>query len=187
MKNIAIFASGTGSNARAIAQYFDGSENVEVALVVSNVATAKVLDMNAEMGIATYVIPSKEAYLQGDDLLDVLDFYEIDLIVLAGFLWLIPPYLVAKYKIVNIHPALLPSYGGKGMYGMRVHQAVIDNKETQSGITIHWVNEEYDKGAIIHQATVAVEPTDTAATLAQKIHTLEHLHYPQQLEKLLLG
>lgn len=186
-KRIAIFASGTGSNARKIAEYFKGHPTVEVALIVSNNPKAGVLDIATEMGIETYIIPSKQEYLHTENLLQELYVSQIDFIVLAGFLWLIPEYLVDAYpgKIVNIHPALLPKFGGKGMYGMNVHRAVADNKETESGITIHLVDKVYDNGEHVFQASVPIEPEDTPEDIQKKVLVLEHEHFPQVIERLL--
>ena len=180
MHQIAIFASGTGSNARKIIEYFEGSSDVRIGLVVSNKKDAKVLDMATEYGIPTHVL-SRHSFYETEDFLEVLSGYQIDFMVLAGFLWLIPPYLVRAYpqRMVNIHPALLPKFGGKGMYGRHVHEAVKAAGEQESGITIHFVNERYDEGDIIFQATCPVNPEDTPDTIFQKIQVLEHRHYPE--------
>jgi phosphoribosylglycinamide formyltransferase-1 len=183
---IAVFVSGTGSNARCLADYFARSHCARVRLVVSNKATAPVLDMARERGLDTYVLGRSEFY-ETTHLLEVLAAYHIDFIALAGFLWLVPPYLVRAYwrRMVNIHPALLPAYGGKGMYGMRVHEAVKAAAERETGITVHYVNEEYDAGDIIFQARCALLPTDSVADIARKVQQLEHEHYPKVLERLL--
>ncbi|MEM1216505.1 MAG: phosphoribosylglycinamide formyltransferase [Bacteroidota bacterium] len=185
MPQIAIFASGTGSNARKIIEYFQDHPSIEVTLVVSNKSAAPVLEMAESFGIATQVIQRKVFY-ETETLLD--DLQSVDLLVLAGFLWLVPPYLVHAFphKIVNIHPALLPRYGGKGMYGMHVHQAVAEAGETESGLTIHYVNEVYDEGQIIFQARCALDATDTAEDIAAKVLALEHEHFAPTLEQLLL-
>lgn len=183
-KRIAIFASGGGSNAQKIAQYFANHPTVEVALVVSNKADAGVLDIAKSMGIETYIIPSKTEYLETENLLQELYIHQIDFIVLAGYLWLIPGYLVDAFegRIVNIHPALLPKYGGKGMHGMHVHQAVVAAGEKESGITIHLVDKVYDNGKILFQAKVALEPTDTPADVQKKVLALEHANFAQVVE-----
>ena len=186
MKNIAIFASGTGSNATKIVEHFNGHTTVKVALIISNKATAKVLDMAKSKGIPTLVINRTDFY-QTEKLLTDLANYQIDFIALAGFLWLIPPYLVKTFpnKMVNIHPALLPKYGGKGMYGQHVHQAVRVNNEQESGITLHYVNEQYDEGNIIFQATCPVVATDSSTDIAQQVLKLEHYYFPRVLASLL--
>lgn len=177
--HMAIFASGAGSNAKKIIEYFSGSERVRVALIVCNNPKAGVLNIARENNIPTLVI-EKDRFFKGDAYFDELYNYSINYIVLAGFLWKLPVQLIKAFpkKIINIHPALLPAYGGKGMYGHFVHEAVIANKEKQSGITIHYVDELYDHGEIIFQATCPVEEGDTPDSLAAKIHQLEHLHFP---------
>jgi phosphoribosylglycinamide formyltransferase-1 len=184
MIHIAVFASGTGSNTRKIIDYFRLHASIAVSLIVSNQPTAGVLSIAAQEAIPSLVI-DKERFFRGDAYVGELQQRGIGFIVLAGFLWKIPPALVAAYPaaIINIHPALLPKYGGKGMYGQRVHEAVLANKETESGITIHYVDELYDHGNIIFQATCPVGETDTPDTLAQKIHLLEHTSYPGIIEK----
>jgi phosphoribosylglycinamide formyltransferase-1 len=186
-KRIAIFASGSGSNAQKIAEYFKGHPTIEVALVVSNKADAGVLDIAKSFGIETYVIPSKAEFTQTETLLQELYVSQIDFIVLAGFLWLIPEYLIEAYpsRIVNIHPALLPKYGGKGMHGMHVHHAVVAAGEKESGITIHYVDKVYDNGEHLFQATVPVEPGDTPEVVQQKVLVLEHTNFAQVIEKVL--
>lgn len=186
-KRIAIFASGSGSNAQKIAEYFKGHPTIEVALVVSNKADAGVLDIAKSVGIETYVIPSKAEFTQTETLLQELYVSQIDFIVLAGFLWLIPEYLIEAYpsRIVNIHPALLPKYGGKGMHGMHVHHAVVAAGEKESGITIHYVDKVYDNGEHLFQATVPVEPGDTPEVVQQKVLVLEHTNFAQVIEKVL--
>lgn len=188
MKNIAIFASGTGSNARKIIDYFEGHSKIKVVLVVANRPDALVLDMAGAKNISTLVINRNYLY-ESEQLLAELGRYGVDFIALAGFLWLAPPYLVKafKNKIVNIHPALLPKYGGKGMYGSRVHEAVKNAGETISGITIHHVNEHYDEGDIIFQATCDITPEDTPATIASKVQQLEHQYFAPIIESLLTG
>jgi len=178
--NIAIFASGAGSNASKIIESSLLGSHYKVALIVCNKAGAGVMDIAAKAGIPSLLI-EKEQFFKGDAYLPILQKNNIDFIVLAGFLWKIPGALIKAYpkKIINIHPALLPKYGGKGMFGHHVHEAVINNKEKESGITIHYVDEIYDHGAIIFQATCSIAENDTAATLAQMVHVLEHEHYPK--------
>lgn len=185
MQQLAIFASGTGSNARKIIEYFSGHPSIQVSLVVSNRKTAPVLEMAAGFGIKTLVLQRKEFYETENILADLAN---IDLLVLAGFLWLIPDYLVKAFpqQIVNIHPALLPQYGGKGMYGMNVHRAVSAAQETESGMTIHYVNEHYDEGQIIFQARCAINPSEEAEAIAKKVLKLEHQHFAPVIEQLLL-
>ncbi|MGG9962164.1 phosphoribosylglycinamide formyltransferase [Ferruginibacter sp. SUN106] len=182
---IAIFASGAGSNAQQIINHFSSSADITIALIVCNKPGAGILDIAANAGIPSLLI-EKERFFTGDNYLPELQDHRINFIVLAGFLWKIPEALIKAYpkKIVNIHPALLPKYGGKGMFGRHVHEAVINNKETESGITIHYVDELYDHGAVIFQATCAINDSDTADTLAQKIHVLEHTHYPKVIAEI---
>lgn len=184
---IAIFASGAGSNAHNIIQYFKGSNTIDIGLIVCNKPGAGVLGIAQSHQIPTLLI-EKERFYNGDAYLPVLQQYQIGFIVLAGFLWKVPQLLVSEYhhKIVNIHPALLPKFGGKGMYGDKVHQAVLMAGEIESGITIHLVNELYDEGAIVFAASCPVERGDTAQTLANKIHTLEYAHYPRIIEQLVV-
>jgi folate-dependent phosphoribosylglycinamide formyltransferase PurN len=191
-QHIAIFASGTGTNARKIIEYFEaraveypGKRPIKVSLIVCNVPGAGVLDIAKEKGIPTLLINKNEFLATG--YVESLRNSEINFIVLAGFLWKVPEVLVHAFPkaIVNIHPALLPQYGGKGMYGAKVHDAVIAAGEKESGISIHWVNEHYDEGDIIFQATCAVDASDTSASLANKIHSLEHTHFAPTIEKLL--
>jgi len=196
--HIAIFASGAGTNARKIIEYFEkrtagGSVNgtgtksatIKVSLIVCNVPGAGVLEIAKEKGIPSLII--NKADFSATGYVESLQNADINFIVLAGFLWKVPEVLVRAYPkaIINIHPALLPKYGGKGMYGARVHEAVIAAGEKESGITIHWVNEHYDEGAIIFQASCAIDASDTADTLANKIHALEHAHFAPTIEKLL--
>ena len=185
-KNIAIFASGEGTNAQRIIDYFKNSEKIHVALVVSNKETANVLNRAKAASIETYLL-SKADFVENDTTIRFLKSKNIDLIVLAGFLWMIPENLVKAFpnKIINIHPALLPKFGGKGMYGMNVHNAVIQAKEQQSGISIHFVNEHYDEGEVISQHTCAVSENDTPESLAVKIHDLEYEFFPKAIEKVL--
>ena len=183
---IAIFASGAGSNARQIINHFSGSSSVKIALIVCNKPGAGVLNIASENNIPVLLI-DKERFFNGDHYLPILQKHRIGFIVLAGFLWKLPASLIAAYpkKIINIHPALLPKYGGKGMYGAHVHEAVIASGEKESGISIHYVDELYDHGEIIFQATCSVEENDTPGSLAQKIHELEHTHYPRVIGSLM--
>lgn len=184
-KHITIFASGAGSNAQNIIDHFRNS-NVRIALIVCNKAGAGIISIAQKENIPLLLI-EKEKFFSGDGYVDELQKEKTDLIVLAGFLWKIPQSLIEAFpkKIINIHPALLPKFGGKGMYGQYVHQSVINNGELQSGITIHYVDEHYDNGDVIFQTVCPVTETDTAEALAQRIHQLEHLHYPKVIEDLL--
>ncbi|UYQ92581.1 phosphoribosylglycinamide formyltransferase [Chitinophaga horti] len=186
LKNIAIFASGAGSNAQKIIDHFRGSQSVSVKLILCNKPGAGVLNIAASENIPSILI-EKEPFFHSDHYVQMLQQAEIDLVVLAGFLWKVPSNLVAAYpdKIINIHPALLPKFGGKGMYGNFVHEAVIAAGEKQSGITIHYVNDKYDDGRIILQETCDITENDTPATLAGKVHALEHRFYPAIVERLL--
>ncbi|MFW5753483.1 MAG: phosphoribosylglycinamide formyltransferase, partial [Marinilabiliaceae bacterium] len=186
MKNIVLFASGSGTNAENIALFFRTLPDAEVSCILSNRPDAGVLERARKLNIETKVF-DREMFFKSQQVLDFLLDMNPDLIVLAGFLWLVPSHIVEAFprRIVNIHPALLPKYGGKGMYGERVHQAVIDNGEKETGITIHYVNEEYDDGDIIFQARCPVEPGDTPESLAKKVHELEYKHYPQVIYQLL--
>lgn len=185
---IAIFASGAGSNAQKIIQHFKNHPTIEIALVVCNKPGAGVLSIAEKEGVPTLLI-EKEPFFRGDGYVPTLQAAGIRFIVLAGFLWKIPQALIDAYPrhIINIHPALLPKYGGKGMYGGYVHAAVIAAGEKESGITIHYVDEHYDNGDIIFQATCPVEPDDTPELLASRIHQLEHQHFPIVIEKVLLN
>lgn len=185
MHSLIIFASGTGTNANAIIAYFKKTGKAKVALIVSNKADAGVLDIARREEIPFLIINKKTFH--ETLLIEQLSDFKPSLIVLAGFLWKIPDTIIHAFpgKIINIHPALLPSYGGKGMYGHNVHDAVIAAKDEESGITIHYVNEHYDKGNTILQARCKVEPADTPATLAQRIHKLEHFYFPRAIEFLL--
>ncbi|MEG1838850.1 MAG: phosphoribosylglycinamide formyltransferase [Bacteroidaceae bacterium] len=184
---IAIMASGSGSNAENIALYFKKKRSAEIAFILSNKENAYVLERAKKLNIRSVVF-SKQEFEQSDQLIDLFKKEEIDFIVLAGFLLRVPDNLLRAYpnKIVNIHPALLPKFGGKGMYGDIVHEAVVAAGETQSGITIHYINAEYDSGSIIFQATCPVLASDTAADVAAKVHQLEYQYYPQIIEKLIL-
>ncbi len=186
MKRIAIFASGSGTNFRNIAACFAEHDDVEVSLLISNKTGAGAIN-HAQRNKIPVVIIDRHILYKTNHLSQLFAAMHIDLIVLAGFLWLIPENLIRKFsrRIINIHPALLPAYGGKGMYGDKVHQAVIAAGEPFSGISIHYVNEAYDEGGIILQKKIAVEPSDNAESLAQKIHKMEYEYYPQVIEKLL--
>lgn len=183
--NIAIFASGTGSNARQIISYFKESSKIKISLIVCNNPTAGVIDIAAEEHIPVLHI-KKSTFMESGNV-DDLRHYQIDFIVLAGFLWKIPSVLINAFpnKIINIHPALLPGYGGKGMYGNAVHEAVIAAGEKESGITIHYVDEKYDHGKTIFQTKCKVDEEDTAETLAHRIHELEHEFYPKIIDSVL--
>jgi folate-dependent phosphoribosylglycinamide formyltransferase PurN len=191
--HVAIFASGAGSNAKKIIEYFENkSTPIKISLIVCNVPGAGVLEIAKSKGIPTLIINKAEFTSTG--YLESLHNADIHFIILAGFLWKVPEVLVNAYQpgvgdakgIINIHPALLPNYGGKGMYGSRVHEAVIAAGEKETGITIHWVDAHYDEGDIIFQAKCAVDPSDTPTTVAEKIHVLEHQHFAPTIEKILL-
>ncbi len=186
VKNLVIFASGAGSNAQQIINYFRNSELARVVLIACNKPGAGVIDIAQKENIPALMI-EKERFFRGDGYVPEFQKLEASAIILAGFLWKIPQSLIDAYprRIVNIHPALLPNYGGKGMYGQYVHEAVINAGEVQSGITIHYVDEHYDKGDIIFQTACPVLEGDTPQSLAQRIHQLEHLHYPKVIEELL--
>lgn len=184
---LAIFASGKGSNAEKIIQNFVNHNDIHISLIVSNKANAGVLDIANRFGIETLLLDKKK-FMESNEYVQYFKNQGITHIVLAGFLLKVPDNLIQAYnnKIVNIHPALLPAYGGKGMYGEHVHQAVIQAGEKESGITIHLVDEEYDHGKTLFQAKVNVDPSDTPASLAEKVHQLEHEHYPAVIEKWVL-
>ncbi len=186
MSNIAIFASGSGTNAEEIIRYFSTKNNAKVTLILSNKREAYVLKRATKHNIPSVFFDQTDFY-QDTTVLDILSEHKIDLVVLAGFLWLVPENILKCYnkRIINIHPALLPSYGGKGMYGEKVHRSVIENKENESGITIHYVNQYYDSGDIIFQARCKIEKDDTAEILASKIHALEYKHYPRVIEEVI--
>lgn len=183
MKSLAIFVSGSGSNAENIYNYFASSGICRVDLIVSDNPNAYALERAERLGVESLVIP-RAGFRNGEAVADIMNGRGIDYIVLAGFLSLVPSALVRAFegRIINIHPALLPAYGGKGMYGDNVHRAVIANGEKESGITIHHVNEKYDEGGIIAQYKVAVLPEDTTETLAAKIHALEYEYFPKVIE-----
>lgn len=188
MIQIAVFASGAGSNAQKIIQHFNENSSgiARVGLIVCNKPGAGVLQIAADAGIPAIII-ERERFLKGDGYVPELQQHGIGFVVLAGFLWKVPITLIDAFprRIVNIHPALLPKWGGKGMYGAFVHQAVIGAGEAESGITIHFVDEHYDHGDTIFQASCPVENGDTPETLAQKVHVLEHQHYPRVIEQIL--
>ena len=186
MKKIAIFASGSGTNAENIIKYFSTRQTGKVTLVLSNKREAYVHKRAQALGINSIFFDHDDFYKSGK-VLRLLSDEHIDLIVLAGFLLLVPSSLIEAFRgrIINIHPALLPKYGGKGMYGDRVHKAVIENHEAESGISIHHVNDLYDEGAIIFQAKCPVLPDDTPDSLASKIHALEYQHFPRVIEEVL--
>lgn len=185
VKNIAILASGAGSNAQKILEYFSDRMDIAVRLIVSNKQEAGVLNIAKLASIDTFIV-TRDSFYSTTDLLVELDKRNIDFIVLAGFLWLIPPYLIQHYpdRIINIHPALLPKYGGKGMYGHFVHEAVHLAKDNHSGITIHYVNEKYDEGSIVFQERCKILPSDQPEDIARKVQVLEHSYYPTVIDQL---
>jgi phosphoribosylglycinamide formyltransferase-1 len=185
MKKIVLFASGSGTNVENIILYFNQKPTAKVVSVFCNNPNAKVLDRAKKHHVPTFVFSKDE--LNGGMVLNKLEEFNPDLIVLAGFLWQFPTSIIAKYKnsIINIHPALLPKYGGKGMYGMKVHAAVLENNEPETGITIHQVNEHYDEGNIIFQQSVIINDCKTPEAIALKINELEHKHCPVVIEKIL--
>lgn len=186
MKRIIILASGSGTNAENIIKHFKDSNLICVTQVLSNNKDAKVLERAKGLNMSCLSFDKKD-FIATDLILNLLK-EQADYIILAGFLWKVPEKIIHAFpnKIINIHPALLPKYGGKGMYGMNVHKAVVDNKESESGITIHYVNENYDDGAIIFQAKVAIETSDLPEDVAQKIHKLEYKHFPKVIEDVIL-
>ncbi len=186
MKRIAIFASGSGTNAQNIIEYFMNNPQVDISLVLSNNKKALVLERVKRLNVPICIF-NRFTFIETTEVLDELKKYSIDLLVLAGFLWLVPKYLIEQYpgRIINIHPALLPKYGGKGMYGMKVHKKVIESGDPESGITIHIVNQKYDDGATIFQAKCQIDDGDTPEILSCKVHRLEYENYPKVIEKLL--
>ena len=184
MRNLAIFASGSGTNAENLIRYFANHPSIRVKIVLTNNQNAYVLSRANALNVDTFVFDRCDFY-ETEKVINILKKYDADYLVLAGFLWLVPQRLTAAFphRIVNIHPALLPAYGGKGMYGMHVHRAIIAAGEKQSGITIHEVNEEYDRGAILFQNSCPITSTDTPETLADKIHSLEQAYFPVVVEK----
>ena len=187
MKRIVIFASGSGSNAENLIRFFHNRDNVSVIQVLTNNPRSKVLDRCKNLNISSLCF-NRVAFSETNDVLGLLKESKPDLIVLAGFLWKIPQSIISEFprKIINIHPALLPKYGGKGMYGMHVHESVVNNKETETGITIHYVNKNYDEGAIIFQKKCEVLPSDTPQNVAEKIHELEMEYFPKVVESIIL-
>ncbi|MBW6501473.1 MAG: phosphoribosylglycinamide formyltransferase [Bacteroidales bacterium] len=187
MRNIAIFASGSGTNAENIIRYFSNTNTAKVCLVLSNRKDSYVLKRATEHKVRTIFFERNDFYVTGKVLSD-LRSAKTDFIALAGFLWLVPENILKEFegRIINIHPALLPAYGGKGMYGDRVHRAVIRNGDAESGITIHHVNRHYDSGDIIFQARCRVEPSDTPETLAARVHELEYRYYPEIIGEMIL-
>jgi phosphoribosylglycinamide formyltransferase 1 len=183
---IAIFASGSGTNAQKIMEYFSENENVVIDSLWSNNPEAFALERAKKFSISTFIF-SREEFRNTNKVVEELQKRKVNLIVLAGFLWLIPANLIQNFKIINIHPALLPKYGGKGMYGMKVHEAVVENKDSESGISIHFVNEKYDEGEIIFQAKCAVSPSDLPEDVANKVHQLEYKYFPEVIEKIVVA
>jgi len=186
MKRLVIFASGSGSNAENLITFFHNSDDISVTQVLTNNPQAKVLERCKHLKVSALSF-NRVAFSNTKDVLNILKASQPDLIILAGFLWKFPDFILNEFpnKVINIHPALLPKYGGKGMYGMHVHNAVIENEETETGITIHYVNENYDEGAIIFQAKCKISPSDSAQDVAGKIHVLEMQHFPEIVEKVL--
>jgi len=186
MIRIVIFASGSGTNAENIIKYFQNNDVVTVVRVLSNKKDAKVLEKANKLNVSNSYF-DKSDFFDTDKILNLLK-EEADLVILAGFLWKVPEKIINAFadKIINIHPALLPNYGGKGMYGMHIHRAVVNNQEKETGITIHYVNENYDEGAIIFQEKVALLSSDTPETVAEKIHILEQENFPKVIEKVIL-
>lgn len=185
-KRIAIFASGSGSNAQKLMEHFKRNPEAEVVLILTNNPQAYVLQRADNFEVPSHIFTRHE-FFETDDVIRLLKNLQVDLIVLAGFLWLIPESLLKAFpnKIINLHPALLPKYGGKGMYGDHVHKAIMDAKEEESGITIHFVNEQFDEGEIIHQSKFKIEPGDNLEMIKFKGQQLEHLHFPKVVEALL--
>ena len=188
MKRIAVFASGNGTNCENIIRYFSTSVCARVAVVITNNCKAKVIERAEKLDTPVVVMPRADINNESK-ITKVMHEYEIDFIVLAGFMLFVPDFLIEAYKnrIVNIHPSLLPKYGGKGMYGIHVHEAVKNNNEKESGITIHLVNNEYDKGEIVAQFSTAIDSNDTVDEIASKVHSLEYEYYPKVIENLLKG
>ncbi|HEY9533278.1 MAG TPA: phosphoribosylglycinamide formyltransferase [Mucilaginibacter sp.] len=185
-KRIAIFASGSGSNAQKIMEHFKRSSEAEVVLILTNNPQAYVLQRADNFEIPSHIFTRQEFY-DTDEIIRMLKNLQVDLIVLAGFLWLVPKSLLAAFpnKIINLHPALLPKFGGKGMYGDHVHKAVLEAGEEESGITIHFANDEFDEGEIIHQSKFKIEPGDNIEMIKFKGQQLEHQHFPKVIESLL--
>lgn len=188
MKKIAILASGGGTNAREIIKYFKESKKIQVINIGCNNSKAGVLDIAKQNNIPTTLL-TKENFKEGNEYLEELKRLDVDWVILAGFLWKVPPYFIQDFKdkIINIHPSLLPKFGGKGMYGSRVHEAVIEAKEKETGITIHLVNEKYDKGKILFQVKFDIRKKDTQEDIEYQIHRLEHLHFSPVIESVILN
>ncbi len=186
MVKIALFASGSGTNAGRIMDHFQNHPDIKVAILLSNNPQAYALQRAKSYGVPCYSF-NRNTFYESNEILKVLEELDVSFIFLAGFLWLVPKELVEAYpnRLVNIHPALLPKYGGSGMYGMNVHRAVYQNREPESGITIHYVNTEYDRGEIIHQRKCPLEPGDEPADIAKKIQKLEHSDYPKVIENII--
>ncbi|PWH84030.1 phosphoribosylglycinamide formyltransferase [Algibacter marinivivus] len=186
MKRIIIFASGSGTNAENLIKFFHNSDNASVIQILTNNPHAKVLERAKKLKVSALSF-NRIAFSKTNDILNILLASKPDLIVLAGFLWKFPEHILKEFpnKVINVHPALLPKYGGKGMYGIHVHEAVVKNNETETGITIHYVNEHYDEGAIIFQTSCKVDKNDNAEDVASKIHELEMEHFPKVVDKLL--
>ncbi len=185
VKKVVIFASGSGTNAENIIKYFADSKSIKIDSLWSNTPNAYALKRAEMRNIETFVF-NREEFYDSEKLLEKLKQRSIDVIVLAGFLWLVPSYLIRNFTIINIHPALLPKYGGKGMYGMNIHKAVVNNKEAETGISIHYVNEKYDEGQIIFQMKCEVSVNDTPESVAKKVHDLEYKYFPCVIENILL-
>jgi phosphoribosylglycinamide formyltransferase 1 len=185
---IAIFASGNGSNAEAIMNYFIHHEQIEVVVLLSNNQNAFALQRAKEFNVPTRVFDQSQ-FRESDEVMKWLEEFEVTFVVLAGFLWLLPEKLIALFpnKIINIHPSLLPKFGGKGMYGLKVHDAVKQSGEAETGITIHEVNSKYDDGKILFQASCKISPADTPESIASKVKELEHTHYPRVIEQWVLS
>ena len=188
MTRIALFASGSGTNVENIANYFNGRTTAKPACVLCNNPDAFVLERAKRLGLESMTFTRTE-FNDGKKIMEYLAKHDIDMIVLAGFLWLVPQYLIDAYpsRIVNIHPALLPKFGGKGMYGMHVHEAVKQSGETETGITIHLIDGNYDKGCTVFQAKVAIDPSDSPDDIANKVHALEYKYYPEVIEEIVKG
>ncbi len=187
MNKLAIFASGSGTNAQNIIEHFECKNNYQIQIVVTNKDNAYVLERAKRLGVKSVVMTKEQ--LTSEDVVKLMKSEKIDYIILAGYLLKIPEVLIKEYeeKIINIHPALLPKFGGKGMYGHHVHEAVVEAKESETGITIHLVDEQYDNGKILFQAKCKVEPQDTADIVAEKIHTLEQENFPRVIEDYLVA
>jgi len=185
---IALFCSGSGSNAQKIMDYFKGSETLEVVILMANKEDAFALERAKKMEVPTFVFNRKDFY-ETNEVINELKKRGVEWVILAGFLWLIPESLIENFpnRIINIHPALLPKFGGKGMYGMNVHKAVVAANEIESGITIHYVNKNYDEGEFIFQVSCSIDANDSPEDVAKKILQLEHEHFPKVIEKLVIG